>query len=159
MTRPSGQPSLNNTADEELTAASPRRVSRITVTRAQLVLYWEQLWPGLLPTLAPLFLLIIASLFGLWRVLPTLVHWLAITAFVATTIWAVRKFIWDIKWPDRREALNRLEDDSHLNHAPLQALEDTPFDGEQNNPFWRAHLDNMRRKARGARLRLSLIHI
>ena len=154
MSTPSRKPSLNSTADEKPVAApSQGRAIGGAVTRAQLVLYWEQLWPGLLPTLAPLFVLITASLFGLWQIFPASIHWLALAATAGTTVWALRHFIWDIEWPRRRDALARLEDDGQIDHAPLQALEDSPFEGDKDNPFWRAHLNDMSKRARNARLR------
>ena len=125
----------------------------MAVTRAHLTLYWERVWPGLLPVLAPLFLLNIASLFGLWRTTPAFLHWIALAATAGVTAWAARKYLWDIETPTRREALARLEEDGAAKHAPLQALEDTPFEADKDDPFWRAHQEDMRKRARDARLR------
>lgn len=110
--------------------------------------------PAALPALAPGFLLIVASLFGIWTYLPAALHWIALLLAAGATVAAVTRYHGEVSWPARREALARLEADGGAKHAPLQALEDRPFNPNERDPaLWRAHLEDMRRRAAAARLR------
>ncbi|MEL7486871.1 MAG: DUF4175 family protein, partial [Pseudomonadota bacterium] len=134
--------------------ASRRRGPAILSARA--VLFWEQLWPALLPVLAPIFLFIVASLFDIWRWTPAIVHWIAIAATAGATAIAASRSLVRLRWPDRASALKRLEEDGDVAHGALRALDDAPFDGDADDPFWRAHMREMRRRAATARLRRPL---
>lgn len=130
------------------------RPRALTVFLARTVLFWERLWPAALPIVAPAFVIVIASLFGLWRIAPGWAHWGALLAALAATGFALFRYGREIVWPRRLEALQRLERDGGLRHAPLQALEDRPFDaGAEGSPLWLAHLADMRRLAAKARLK------
>ena len=122
------------------------------ISLAQIVLFWERLWPALLPTLAVIAALLIISLAGLWRLAPGWTHFSIL--FIALT--AIVYFLWrdlsGVRWPSRRRAQERLEEDGALRHAPLQALDDAPFGGEPQSALWRAHIAAMRERARKARL-------
>ena len=120
---------------------------------ARIVLFWEQVWPALLPVLAPAFLIVIASLFGLWRLVPAWAHTGVLGLAAASTIAAAYRYGRGLVWPSRRDALARLEGDGGLAHAPLQALEDRPFGASGPSPLWRAHVAAMKKKAAGARLK------
>lgn len=126
---------------------------RLELTAARIVLAWEALWPVLLPVAAPAFLIAVAGLFGVWSQAPAWVHWLALIAAMAATGAAMLRHGRRLKLPGRRQALARLEADGGLHHAPLQALEDRPYAASAAGPLWRAHIDDMRRRAHGARLR------
>lgn len=119
---------------------------------ASFILFWERLWPALLVIAAPFFLIVLASLFGLFARAPAWAHWLCLAAAGAASFAASLRYGREIAWPSRREALARLEADGRLHHAPLQALEDRPFAGGAENALWRAHLADMARRARAARL-------
>ncbi len=139
-------------------AARPTRHSGATrrnsaAAIARLVLFWEELWPALLPVLAPAFLVAVASLFGLWRVIPAWAHTSLLVLAAATTAVAAYRYCRDLKWPTRRDALARLEQDGELAHAPLQALEDRPFAASAPSALWRAHQAAMKKRAAGARLK------
>lgn len=133
--------------------ATPGRApGSFSISAARAVLFWERLWPVLLPVLAPAFVIIILSLFGVFAVVPPWLHWSALIAAGAVTSWAAIRYGREASLPTRRDALARLERDGEVRHAPLQALEDRPF-GARANILWRAHLDDMHRRARAARLR------
>ncbi|MBB5517971.1 DUF4175 domain-containing protein [Amphiplicatus metriothermophilus] len=123
-----------------------------TAFAARLVLFWERLWPALLLLAAPFFLIVVASLFGLFAHAPVWFHWMSLAAAGAASVAAFLRYGREIAWPSRREALARIEADGRLRHAPLQALEDRPFDGDAARALWRAHLADMARRARAARL-------
>lgn len=132
--------------------AAKRLPGRFAVAAARGVLVWERAWPILLPSAAPLFLLIVCGLLGVWDRTPALLHWAALAAAAAATAFALLRFGPRFAWPTRREGLARLEADGWLEHAPLQALEDRPFAGG-GGVLWRAHLAEMRRRAAAARLK------
>ncbi len=123
-----------------------------SVAVARAILFWERLWPALLPAVAPVFLFSVLSLFGVWRGAPAGLHWAAIALALAATLYLAFRYFAGIEWPSRREALIRLEEDGRARHAPLRALEDKPFAGDADDPFWRAHLAESARRARSARL-------
>ncbi len=120
---------------------------------ARAAIFAERLWPALLPTLGPFYLFVILSLFGLWDLAGPWAYWLAVLSAVGATLYCFARFWRGVHWPARREAMARLERDGAVNHNPLQALEDAPFDEQEaSNPLWRAHLEQMRAHAAGARL-------
>ena len=121
---------------------------------ARLVLFWEWLWPALLPALGVVFLYAFVSLCDLWKWTPAWLHWAALlfggAAFVALLLRDLRH----MKFPSRRDGQARLERDGGVVHAALQALDDAPFENNENaSPLWRAHQHAMRERARAARLR------
>lgn len=136
-------------------SAAPMRVSAapMRVRRAEIVLFWERLWPALLPALAPVFALAILSLFAVWRVLPAWTHAAALIAALGASGFAFYRLYRTVRWPGRREALARLEEGGWLAHQPLQTIEDRPFAADETSPLWQAHLQEMRDNASRARLR------
>ncbi len=131
-----------------------RLPGEFSVLLARVVLFWERAWPAILPTLAPGFLLIIASLFDIWAKLPAAIHWIALSLTIAMSLAALWRYRHEIRWPCRRDGLARLEADGCVAHAPLQALEDEPFDSRQaDSALWRAHIEDMQRRASSARLK------
>lgn len=121
---------------------------------ARLVLFWERLWPAILPALAVPFVFAFISLCDLWKFTPSWAHWLALviggTGFAALLYRGLK----GIEFPSRREAQARLEEDGHVDHAALQAMDDTPFSASESaSPLWRAHLEASAERARAARLK------
>lgn len=123
----------------------------IALTRG--VLFWEGLGPALLHVLAPAFIILVFSLFGLWRFTPAWLHWTVLALATAATAGAAWRKLAPLRWPSRRNAQARLEENGGVRHAPLQALDDKPFKTEDVNvnPLWRAHLAESAERARGAR--------
>ena len=145
----------------ELAHQKPRRTSGKTRQRgggfrilaARLVLYWEGFAPAILPALGVIALFTIFALLGFWEKTPAWLHWIAL-AFGAG---ALGIFLWrdlrPVRWPSRRAAQSRIEQDGRLVHAPLQSLDDQPFDEPlKANPLWLAHLNASAERARAARL-------
>lgn len=123
------------------------------ILAARLVLFWERFWPAILPALAIPAAFVFVSLFNIWALIPAWAHWLALTlggaGFAALLYGRLRYF----RLPSRREGQERLEEDGGVRHAPLQALDDKPFDeGAAVSPLWRAHLQASAERARAARL-------
>ncbi len=100
----------------------------LRVFAARCVLFWEKAWPASLPILAPICVLTILSLFGVWAVVPPAVHWALLGLGLVITVFMAVKLKGEFIWPSRRAGLVRLEKDSAFEHAPLQSLEDRPFD-------------------------------
>ena len=136
--------------DNRLKSTQPHHTWR--VYSAQLVLFWESLWPALLPILLLPVLFIAASLFDLWRFVPLWVHWLSMGAVLVGTIACAYYFLRNLVWPTRVRAIERIEKDSALHHAPIQATLDTPFD-DRKNPLWERHQADMAERAKRARLK------
>ena len=136
----------------------PRVASRqsrggFRILAARLVLYWERLAPAILPILGVIAAFIIFALLGFWEKTPVWLHWIALTFGVG----ALGIFFWrdirPLRWPSRRAAQARIEDDARLIHAPLQSLDDWPSNPAlQASPLWRAHLNASAERARAARL-------
>jgi len=132
----------------------------LQLTAVWFVLFWETLWPALLPILAPLCILAIFSLFDLWQLVPITLHWIILITAFSLNFYAIWRFHDEIKWPSRDMALQRLEQDSHFRHAPLQALEDHQAMGEISlddhtalqHQLWQRHQKDMAEQAKHTRV-------
>ncbi len=125
----------------------------MAIIAARGVLFWERAWPAMLPALGVISIFIMLALFGAWRLTPGWLHGLTLSlgALVFTAL--IWRDLRGLRWPARRTALARLEQDGHAEHAPLQALDDAPFDAAKTaNPLWRAHMAASAERARKARL-------
>lgn len=124
----------------------------LSIFTTRFVLFWEEFWPAILPALAIPYILAVISLFGLWQYVPAWLHWCTLALAVA----ALGNRLWrdtrHLRFPSRRKAQARLEEDGKASHAPLQALDDVPFQSENANALWNAHQKASRIRARQARL-------
>lgn len=121
---------------------------------ARLVLFWERLWPAILPALAIPAAYVFVSLCDLWKLTPSWVHWLTLIAGGLGFAALLYRDLRSIGFPARREAQERLEQDGAVAHAALQALDDRPFEADEAvSPLWRAHLEASAERARAARLK------
>ena len=129
-----------------------RAPGMLTILATRFVLFWEEFWPAILPALAIPYAFAVISLFDLWRLVPGWLHWGSLVLAVA----ALSNMLWrdarHLRFPSRRMAQARLEEDGKVDHTPLQALDDAPFQTSTTNALWRAHIRESRRQARKARL-------
>lgn len=133
--------------------APPRRaIAGWRIALARGVVFLERLWPVVVPAMAPAFLVAALGLFGVWARVEAWLHACALAAAAVASGAAIFRYGRGLAMPTRNEALARLEADGRLDHAPLRTLEDRPFAGDVSSPLWRAHLEEMGRAARGARL-------
>ncbi|GJL90418.1 MAG: membrane protein [Hyphococcus sp.] len=124
------------------------------ILAARIVLFWEQLWPALLPALTIVFAYLFMSLCDLWKLVPVWLHWLALMLGGAGFVALLYRDLSSLRFPTRREGQARLERDGGVVHAALQALDDSPFESDVGEPpLWRAHQQAMRERARAARLK------
>ncbi|CAK9039293.1 Methyl-accepting chemotaxis protein [Durusdinium trenchii] len=130
-----------------------RAPGAVAIWATRLVLFWERLWPAVLPALSIPYAIIVISLFDLWRFAPAWLHWISLTLAAAAFLNMLWRDARHLRFPSRRMAQARLEEDGKVKHAPLQALDDLPFQSSNiNNPLWRAHMRDSRKRARNARL-------
>lgn len=123
------------------------------VRQARRVLFWERAQPTLVLAAAPIVLLLTLALLGAYLEAPAVLRWAATSVAIgcaAMFLWRGRR---SLTWPKRRDALRRLELDTSLSHAPLMALDDAPFDSGSENPLWRIHQDESRRRVDNLKLR------
>lgn len=117
------------------------------VRRARLVLILDRLWPALWLPAGVVGVFLLVSLFGVWPLLPFQIHrgilWAFGIALVLSLVPLAR-----IRWPDRAEALRRLEATAGLPHRPATSYHDT-LAGQAQSPattrIWTAHRDRMSR--------------
>jgi uncharacterized protein (TIGR02302 family) len=123
---------------------------------ARLVLFWERLWPALLPVLCVLGLFVALALLELPALLPAWFHVALLVLFtllLIASVWLGRK-----QWRGLNDGAvpRRLEQDSGLAHRPLGTLQDRLANSHDSMAaaLWRAH----RRRAQGQlhNLRLGL---
>lgn len=140
-------------------AASPVDAKFARKVRAsRWALLFERLWPRvwLILGLAGLFLL--ASLAGLWPLLPDPAHYVVLAAFavagIAALLYAVR-----VPFPTHEEAVRRIERVSGVPHRPASSYEDTVTanaEDPRTAAIWQAH--RARLAAALARLRVGPPH-
>ncbi|MFK8035364.1 MAG: TIGR02302 family protein [Hyphomicrobiales bacterium] len=143
------------TADHKNTESNglTQRIARL-VQRARLVLFWEQLWPALLPLLGVISAFLIASWFGLWLGLPPVWRYVGLALLLLAglaAIWPLRK----VRFANKDEALKRIENVSGTRHRPLSSYEDSPAeiasDGALGSTLWRAHQARLLTAIKGLR--------
>lgn len=130
----------------------PRTVAVWKIAAARAALLFERVWPAILPALGPLVLIAAIGLAGAFEAAPPALHAVLLALAAAASLYYLWRYARGVRLPARTEALARLEEDARLAHAPLRALEDRPFAGDQGGALWRAHLEEQRRAARRARI-------
>ena len=116
-----------------------RRLSRARFW-TRLSLFWERLWPRLLPLLGVVAAFLIVSWFGLW---PQLNDWLRLGLLGLFGVSALAS-LWPVlglRWPSRADADARLEIGNALEHRPITAQTDRQVTGTGNalsRALWQA---------------------
>ena len=117
------------------------------VHRARLVLLLDRLWPALWLPAGVVGVFLLVSLFGLWPRLPFEIHRGVLWAFGIALVLSFVPLI-RIKWPDRAEALRRLEATAGLPHRPATSYHDTlagQAHSQATTRIWTAHRERMSR--------------
>ena len=133
-------------------APAKKLALRSKIATARLFLAMERFGPVAMAAAAPLVLFSAISLFDLWRSASPWLHWAALIAALAATACVAARLAPGRRWPSRREAMARLERDGEVPFAAVRALHDAPFNGDDDDPLWRAHLARMAALATRARL-------
>lgn len=111
-----------------------------TVWRARLALFWERLWAASYPLVMVAAVFAIAVLTGLLALLPDYVRYAALAAFALAFLWTLRP-LFRLVFPERAEALRRVEQASALDHRPISASEDKPANpGSAASAIWEVHV-------------------
>ncbi len=147
---PNGHGDANDmTADAGVTLRR-RIASRIRAVQG--VLYFERVWPRLLPALCIAALFVALSWFGFFRLVP---DWLRIAGLIAFaglffgSFWTFRS----LHWPHKPEALQRLETDNRIVHQALAAQTDRLEQGDAfARSLWRRHQARMAEQIAAIRL-------
>jgi len=133
----------------DLEPRSKARLNRALIL-ARAVMLWEQtarLWA---PLLLGIGFVAVAGLWGLFALIPPIAHTalfvLALIVALGFSAWGAR----GIRWPSREDAKKRLQADSALVHAPLEALDDTPATGDP--ALWALHKAQAEEAIRAARV-------
>jgi len=140
------------TPDEGVNDTPPRPGVRLApklgawLFGARLALFWEQLWPALLPalTLAGIFLAL--ALFDVLPLLPGWLHGLVLALIAGGLVWLIRRGVRRVSVAGIGAARRRIEQASDLAHRPLQTLSDKIGAGgedEASVALWRMHQQRM----------------
>ena len=134
-------------------AALERDLSRLSV-RAGLALWWELLWPALVPLLGVGALFVAASWIGLFASLP---HWARLggLALTAAALLVALMPLARIVPPGRAERLRRVDRDSEARHGLASAWADRLGAGAADGAtrtLWQAHRHRLREGLAGARV-------
>jgi uncharacterized protein (TIGR02302 family) len=92
--------------------------------RATYAIAWERAWPNLARLLTLVGLFLAVSWAGLWLALPFTARAIGLLVFAAATLAVLFPLI-RFRWPQREEALGRLDRGSGIRHRPATALTDT----------------------------------
>jgi len=116
------------------------RIER-AVSRARLVLFWEGLWPRLVPMVMLAGIFLSLSWFGLWRILPDWARVSALGLFGLVALFLLVRAV-RVAFPDRADALARVEQASGGAHRPATAYSDrlvSASDDPATQTLWNAH--------------------
>jgi uncharacterized protein (TIGR02302 family) len=123
---------------DPLAAARVKRATRL----AYFALTVERVMPALWPAIGIVGLYFAAALFGLFLVIPWILHSLILAAAITTTGLALDNGFCDLRWPDEQDAARKLERDSLLRHRPISEADDRLLAGG-NDPvaveLWARH--------------------
>jgi uncharacterized protein (TIGR02302 family) len=129
------------------------RLLRSALLRAQRAMLWERVWPLLAGAGVGLGLFLIVSWAGLWLTLPPIGRIIGVTLFAliaAACLWPTLR----LRVPRARDALDRLDRTSGLQHRPATAIADRMATGAGDpvgDALWRAH--HLRAASAAERLR------
>jgi len=134
-----------------LPAAAERRLSVAWISLAA-----ERIAPRLWPAMGFFFAFLALALTGLIVALPDWLHLGVGLGLLGATLFFLGRDFRDFAWPDRRDAIRRLETDSELRHRPLSTYHDSPnaaLDGAAQRTLWQAHRRAMMRRIKNLRVR------
>lgn len=130
------------------------RVVRRRRELSWLALFWEQLWPAMMPALCIAALFAGLAFLDLPQSLPPWFHVGFLALFALAFLVALWRGFLRWSWPAMEDARRRLERTSELEHRPLASLDDTLTDDHdpQVRALWEAHRRRMQAQLDGLRV-------
>ena len=119
----------------------PDLARRVALKRsfARIVLFCERLAPLLLLPLCILALFVAGAWFGLFRLMPDLIRWVALGLFVFAFLMSILP-LGRLRWPAPADADRLLETRNNLPHQPVAVQEEEPaFDTPFARALWKEH--------------------
>ncbi len=135
--------------------ARPEATLARRITQARLSLAWEAIWPAVWPTLGVAGLFIGIALLDVFSYLPGWLHAASLAAVACFLGFAIYTGVRTLVWPNRRDAVRRIETASGLDHRPLEALQDKLPDGMTDptaRALWQAHQQQMADRIRNLKV-------
>lgn len=126
------------------TVADPARDAARTLSRkirlAKFAISFERIWRALFWPFLVCGLFLLASLAGLWPMLPIWAHKAVLGLFGLAGLASLMPLL-RLRWPSRTEALRRLETVSGVPHRPATTFDDTlpEASSEAQKTLWAAH--------------------
>ena len=115
------------------------------ISRARLVLLWEQFWSASFPLVCVIGVFALAAVSGALELLPREAHYAVLGGFLVAVGVALRP-LFSLRMPDREEALRRIEAVSGVPHQPATSYRDT-IAGTPKDPaartLWAAHKERL----------------
>ncbi|MBV9567939.1 MAG: DUF4175 family protein, partial [Hyphomicrobiales bacterium] len=134
-------------------ASLERSLSRLSV-RAGFALWWERLWPALVPLLGVMALFVAVSWLGVIAALPSWTRLVVLVAFAASALASLVPLA-RIAPPSRAERLRRIDRDSGAKHGLASAWTDELGAGRRDGAtrlLWEAHRGRLRSALSRARV-------
>jgi len=131
-----------------------RRIDR-AVAGARLIVFWERLWPRLVPLFVVAGIFILASWLGLWPAVPDWLRFVLLGAFAIAALAALWPLT-SLRVPSPAEAFIRLERWNDQANRPATGILDhlaTPHASPETQAIWEAHRARLLRQF--GRLRLA----
>ncbi len=100
------------------------------IRSARFVLAVERVVPALWPAIGVIGLYFALALFGLFAILPWLLHALLLAASITATGLALENGFRDFHWPTWQDSARRLERDNALAHRPISEADDRLMAGD-----------------------------
>ncbi|MBP2550217.1 uncharacterized protein (TIGR02302 family) [Neorhizobium galegae] len=126
----------------------PDLARRVALKRsvARVVLFCERLAPLLLMPLGILALFFAGAWFGLFRLMPDLMRWVALGVFVFAFLMSILP-LGRLRWPAPADGDRLLETRNNLPHQPVAVQEEEPaFDTPFARALWKEHQIRMARR-------------
>lgn len=139
-----------NTPPARQTGVLGRRIAQ-----ARLSLAWETIWPAIWPPLGVIGLFAGVALLDGFTWLPGWLHALVLIGLAGLLGYTIYHAARTLTWPDRRDAVRRIETASGLEHRPLEALQDKLPDGMDDptsRALWQAHQRQMAERIRSLKV-------
>tara|TARA_R110002110_G_scaffold92214_5_gene240193 strand:+ start:1659 stop:4178 length:2520 start_codon:yes stop_codon:yes gene_type:complete len=141
--------------ETQIPRARPDGVLKRRITQARLSLAWEIVWPAVWPPLGVIGLFVGFALLDGFSYFPGWLHAASLVGFAGLLGYTVYAAVRVLTWPNRRDAVRRIETASGLEHRPLEALQDKLPDGMSDptsKALWQAHQQQMAARIRSLKV-------